>query len=257
MQQSSVRMLLLAALLVLAGCNGLGGESRQTVTPIGSTDASAGVSSSGVAAGELARSHGLVLADTNYTVRISERISKNGTLRSNATRIRRVGAGEDRYRFTRFQHTDGFPDAALAPQVSYWYDGSTVFQRVGTGEAATISEYPTSSRGPLFDPSSDRGIERIFGAFTLDATRTANGSVHLQSTGFPRPDAAPTPAFIGTPRNGTLTAHVASRGYVRSYQFAYEANATGINGSVRVVRHVRFEAVGETAVTRPAWASKK
>lgn len=257
MRRRPLQVSVLVVLVGLAGCGSLVGESTPTLTPVGSsTDGIPGLTSTGVDATALAESHEAVLSETNYTVSVRERISQNGTVRRNATRYREVAAGARRYALTRVQRTSGFPSSALAPSIAYWYDGTSVVTRIGNGSGARYDRYPTSPPGPLFDPTSHEGIAGIFGAFTLRQVETANGTIRLESTGFPRPQSAPTPSFVGTARNASLQALVSPRGYVESYRYEYEANATAVDGSVRVTRRVQFRDVGATAVSRPAWTAR-
>jgi hypothetical protein len=248
----------LCLLAVLAGCGGVL-DDRATPAPVelGNVSVPDGITADGVDASALAANHDAILGSTSYTVVVSEVIRTNGTVLRNATRNRRVAPGADRYVFRRVQRTNGFPTSSLAPALTYWYDGTTVAQRVGTGTDARVDRFPTDPPGPLRDPTSHRGVARIFGAFELRPNRTlGDGPVRLTSVRLGDPQDAPTPSFVGPPRNATLTALVDGRGYVRSYRFAYDADASGISGTVRVVRRVRFRDLGATTVERPAWVDE-
>ncbi|WP_424017869.1 hypothetical protein ACOZ4N_18665 [Halorientalis pallida] len=248
----------LCLLTVLAGCGGLL-DDRATPEPVelGNASVPPGITADGVDASTLAANHDAVLGSTSYTVRVSEVITSNGTVRRNATRDRWVAPGADRYLFRRVQRTNGFPTSSLAPVLTYWYDGTAVTQRIGTGADARVDRFPTEPPGPLRDPTSHRGVARVLDAFELRPNRTlGDGPVRLTGVRFSDPESAPTPSFVGPPRNASLRAVVDGRGYVRSYRFAYDADASGVSGTVRVVRRVRFVAVGTTTVEAPAWADE-
>ncbi|RXK51893.1 hypothetical protein [Halorientalis pallida] len=242
-------------LVALAGCGGLL-DDRATPEPVelGNASVPAGITADGVDASTLAANHDAVLGSTSYTVRVSEVVTSNGTVLRNATRDRKVAAGADRYLFRRVQRTNGFPTSSLAPVLTYWYDGTAVIQRIGTGADARVDRFPTEPPGPLRDPTSHRGVARIFGAFELRPNRTlGDGPVRLTAVRLVDPAVAPTPSFVGPPRNASLTAVVDGQGYVRRYSYAYDAGASSVSGPVRVVRRVRFVAVGATTVERPGW----
>lgn len=258
MRRSFWCVAILCLLAVLAGCGGLL-DDRATPEPVelGNASVPPGITADGVDASTLAANHDAVLGSTSYTVRVSEVITSNGTVRRNATRDRRVAPGADRYLFRRVQRTNGFPTSSLAPVLTYWYDGRTVAQRIGTGTTARVDRTPTDPPGPLRDPTSHRGVARLFGAFELRPNRTlGDGPVQLTGVRFSDPESAPSPSFVGPPRNASLTAVVDDRGFVRSYRFAYNADASSVSGTVRVVRRVRFVDVGTTTVEQPAWVDE-
>ncbi|WP_299265881.1 hypothetical protein [Halorientalis sp.] len=246
----------LCLLAVLAGCGGVL-DDRATPAPVevGNASVPTGITADEVDASTLAASHDVVLGSTNYTVRVSEVITTNGTVLRNATRNRRVSQGADRYLFRRTQYASGFPTSSLAPVLTYWYDGTTVVQRIGTGAGIRVDRFSAGPSGPLNDPTSHRGIARIFKSFELQPNRTlGDGPVRLTTVRLSNPQTAPTPSFVGSPRNATLTALVDDRGYIRSYRLAYDADASAVSEPVRVVRRVRFTDLGATTVERPTWA---
>lgn len=253
MRRALVQVSLLAAMLVLAGCGGVLDGSPATVTPVSSNESVPGVSATGIEAGELAASHDTVLSETNYTVRVSERITQDGELLRNATRHRQVDTGASRYHLTRVQRTNEFPSSSRAPRVSYWYDGTTVVEQIGFGATSRYNRYRTSPPGPLFDPTSHEGIARTLSSFQLRRVNRTGETSTFESTAFTAPATAPTPSFVGTARNASLTVRLSDSGYVQSYRYEYDANAT-TGESIRTVRVVRFTAVGETTVQQPTWA---
>ncbi len=258
MQRSLGCVVALCLLTLLAGCGGVL-DDRATPEPIelGNASVPTGITADGVDASTLAARHDAVLGATSYTVRVSEVITTNGTVLRNATRKRRVAQGADRYLFRRTQYASGFPTSSLAPVLTYWYDGTTVAQRVGTGAGIRVDRFSAGPSGPLSDPTSHRGVARIFGAFELRPNRTlGDGPVRLTAVRLSDPQTAPTPSFVGLPRNASLTAVVDGQGYVQRYHFAYDAGTSGISGTVRVVRRVRFVDIGTTTVERPAWAEE-
>ncbi|SEN10107.1 hypothetical protein SAMN05216388_1001369 [Halorientalis persicus] len=256
MRRSHRCVVALCLLAALAGCGAvLDGRATPEPVELGNASVPAGITADDVDASTLAANHDAVLGSTSYTVLVREVVTSNGTVRRNATRVRRVAPGGDRYLFRRVQRTNGFPTSSLAPVLTYWYDGTAVTQRIGTGATARIDRFPTEPPGPLRDPTSHWGVARVLGAFELRPNRTlGDGPVRLTGVRFSDPESAPSPSFVGPPRNASLTAVVDGRGFVRSYRFAYDADASGVSGTVRVVRRVRFVAVGATTVEPPAWA---
>lgn len=242
----------------LAGCGGLGADQRERSTlspaPV-PTETPVGLSADGIDADALAATHESVLLGTNYTVRVTERFVANGTVRREATRRRRVAVGARAYSIARTERTDQFPSTAIGSDIGYWFSGNATYERIGRGDSARYRRYPGGPPGPLLDPTSHVGIAQIVGAFELRPSGETDGSRRFASTELVTPATVPTPNFVGTPRNASLTVRVAPAGYVRSYRLRYEANTSATDGRIRVRRDVAFSNVGTTTVTAPEWVT--
>lgn len=249
-----------AILALTAGCNGIAGDDREraadgtaTVTPAPVPAAGPFADTDGVPdARTLATGHATTLARTNYTVVIRERVTAgNRTLRAD-NRRREVGRNAERYLLRRERTTRGLSLNAIAPVVSYWYDGSTVVSRVGAN-GSTVRRYPGTT-GPLSAPSDREYLERLATAFALDRGNGTDGVV-FRSTRLAAPEFAPS-SVVDRPRNASVAIRVDRRGYVESYRYAYNGTVSGVEERVRVVRVVRFEDVGRTRVTPPEWVTR-
>lgn len=253
-------VLALVLLAFTAGCNGVGGSApagdngTATVTPAPvPTPRTVGTTGEAPNAQALATQHATTLAQTNYTVVIRVQVvAGNRTVRSE-TRRRAVGRNAERYLLRRERTTRGFGSDAIAPVVSYWYDGSTVVARVGA-DGSTVRRYPDTATGPLRAPTDREYVERLAAAFKLRRDNGTDGVV-FRSTWLAAPEFAPTPV-ADRPRNASVTLRVAERGHVESYRYAYDGTISGASERVRVVRAVRVEKVGRTTVTPPEWVER-
>lgn len=266
-----LRVLAVAALLVLAGCNaptGPAGPSTETrtVTPVPVPSAEAtttpdgqfvpGVRDDGVDGGRLAEGHALALANTSYTV--------------NQTLVQRYANGSLRSRYVtvaRFTETPGRFDATL--RQADRRDGRLVertVRRYGDGDAAyvAITEENTTRyqrlRWPDGEPrdpqrvypenlTNARSIARVF---TLVETRMVD-TVEVNGTRYARLESAEN-ATLPPLANVSVTALVSERGVLRSYRVTYDVSRR--EGGVRATVAVSYTRVGETTVTEPSWLDR-
>lgn len=247
----------LLLVVLLAGCNGFTGDAG-TLTPANASagQGATGVSADGVDPVVLADTHDAVLAETNYTVVVRERIvGDNRTLRTTTFR-RYVAPGADRYLINRSYEFDGLRSTSLAPRVDIWYDGEVALLRLGDAGSQRYQRTPTAPPGPLPDPSSHRRTARVLGAFDLRVTPAQNGSTYrVTSTAVRDAASIPTPIFVGQATNASVEATVTERGVVRDRRLTYTATLADRPGRARVVRTVRVHDVGSTTVRPPLWTA--
>jgi hypothetical protein len=255
--------LAVAVLALTAGCNGItnndgaqaGADGTATVTPAPGPTGQSFVNTGSVPDPQtLATGHATTLSRTNYTVLIRERVTAgNRTVRLDR-RQREVARNAERYLLRRERTTRGLPSNAIAPVVSYWFDGSTVVSRVGAN-GSTLRVYPNTTTGPLRSPSDRDYIERLARAFSLRRANATDGVVY-NSTRLTAPESAPSSPYVGRQRNASVTLRLDRQGYVESYRDAFDGTAPRVGEQVRVVREVRFQKVGRTTVTLPEWVGR-
>jgi len=273
------RLLLVAVLVVLAGCSSPAAPSAGTSPPTETataapvpTDAPAtflapGVTPRGVVDPvALARAHGERLRAGNVTVRVEEsRRYANGTVRWRRTATQRVDAVDRPIRSHYVGAFEGstrgsgllsgfvrFPDATRVERYTVG-DGAYHRYRFPSGDTWYVGAASPDPR--LVDPGLVPlfwAVEtRVAGREVRDGTTRyrLEGSEVADRTTFER-------AFVGgrvaTVRDVSLDATVDGRGVVRRYRLTYTVvRADGV--VVRGRESVRFTDLGTTAVARPVW----
>lgn len=273
---------LLACLVLLAGCNGLGAtdasppvdptaDGTPTVgTPTGgaTTRTAAfppGVTGNGVAAPfELSNAHANALADTSYTVRETRELREaNGTLRSGEVETNRMAAERGRYRYDLA--VDGTAErfyGGSAGTLAYYANGSAVARKTAypNGNAAYGMEYDPD--GELADPAAifhgtPRNDERIAVLLNrLDATvePRENGTYLIRAAAFTGEGLTMGGTAVSNVSNVEFSATVESSGLVRGYHLLFEGTVDGQR--VSGVERVRYSKVGSTTVEEPDWYGK-
>ncbi|MFB6117013.1 hypothetical protein [Halosegnis sp.] len=265
-----LRVFVVAALLILAGCSAPTGAPASdtetaTVTPVAVPETTAterqgvlapGITDEGVAdPGRLANAHASRLATVSYTVNqtLVQRYA-NGSLRSRYVTRARFAAEPGRFSATVHQ---------VERENNQLVERST--RRFGDGERAYVADSEgnqTSYRlirypggGPR-DPedvyirnlTNAAAIERLFtlvdtetvGQFTENGTRY----VKLRSG---------KPTTVPPLRNVTIEAIVSEHGVVRSYHIEYDVTR---DGQLEAVVVVSYSEIGSTTVERPAWVDR-
>jgi hypothetical protein len=253
MARSTVGVLGLAALVVLAGCNGgiTDGDGTRTVTPAPVPSATPGgppgVSPDDVAPDELADAHQSLLAATNYTVVIDERVADgNRTLRETSRR-RYVADGGREYRTVRHEVID-YPATALAADTGYRHNSTTTRYRL-TDDDPTESNVRGS--GSRHDPTNRDRLVATVGAFQVRLVDRTGDTYRLESTRLVQPRRLPTPAGLDGPHNASLSLVVGQNGVVYGQDLTYDATLGPRNETVHVTRTVQFVSIGETTVRGP------
>jgi len=269
--RSQVLPIVIAAMVVLAGCNALTGDDdtetdTPTVTPVDvPTDEptatpvpvlAPGLTGAGVVdAADLADAHGAALADgsftyvSNHTVRYG-----NGTLRSRLNTTAHVANATGPFYSVR-NATGPFISSASSQILEVWSDGERVF---------TNPENSTSVRDPSRSLYSFRGRDQFIKLFNALETRvvgqeTRNGTelYRIRATSVANPEYLPRPGLNASknPRNISFRALVDSEGIVRSYHLAYTATdiRRGVETTKRLTQSLRYTDIGSTVVERPDW----
>lgn len=270
-----MRTLLVALLVVLAGCSGVPvvqpEESTETVTPIPERSPAPsyppGMTNRGVEAPDVtASAHADRLAETSYTLTSNRTVRANGTLKSFFSV--RVDLDDERNYHARAR-TDGQdgPEFLGRPPATaeFWSDGETHLRKLtrdgettydelesGPGRVSTWRYWTRTApfgdrRGSLF-----RMVRDVMGSFVwlIDTERTGDTTQYrleadeYTSTAF-------APSEMTDVRNVTASATVTQSGLVRSIHMRYVGTIDG--ETVLVERTIRYENVGNTSVERPEW----
>ncbi|MFB6171932.1 MAG: hypothetical protein ABEJ23_05310 [Haloarculaceae archaeon] len=280
MDQSLVG-LAVVSLVVLAGCSGLvpsapGGPATPTVTPapVPPTPPAAEpfVDAAGtVDGGALARAHAARLRDTSFTVATTRTATyRNGSLASRLDVRLRV-PDTDGYSVSVAVAGPAGPEFLGRPpaRATFWSNGTVYVRRLDAGDRTIYNRFdpPFDYAGTrrywldvvALDGPPRRDVEGAFGSFRTRVTaRTRDGDATVyrvvgtnpRSTGFVDDN-----EDVAAVRDASLAARVTAAGLVRSYRVTYTAE-TPTGAVVSVTRRVRYERVGNTTVSRPAWYAR-
>jgi hypothetical protein len=255
------RALVVCLVAVAAGCgSALFADSapapRETATPVSLTPAGTatpgpslppGVSDGGaLQTARLQRAHDATLANTTYTLVITQRITLSGTTTSTQRALSRVAVGETATLAT-IRRSNGGVNRSL------YLTGSEGYQRSVTGGNTTVTAVdPTDESLEVF---GTRPIQWYLSDVEFAATAVERDGTRLYRLYSP-PGRAPA-AVTTDPRvkanvwNYTATAYVTPAGFVRTVAVDYELTSRPVRGSVSL--RIEYTAVGETTVSRPEW----
>lgn len=257
-------VLLLAVLVVLAGCNfGPWGGSTPTVTPVdvpNGTNASSvryppGVAVSGaIDAEDLVDAHRSALADTSVTTHRNrtERYA-NGTLRHGENESTRFAGDQDRY------HRVGTFDGSVTDVERWatWSNGSVVVSKVVDGGRSIFRRGPVMGT-PRYSYDDRLAVlaARIESATVPPGSLAGTRVYRIRARGIDQPRAVLD--LTGVPDDRVesvdavaVTLYVRPDGLVRRAVVAYTATTERV--TIRVREVIRVTGVGETAVPRPGW----
>jgi hypothetical protein len=268
---------LVAALLVTAGCGQWFGPERETdaLTPVPDTPSPASNTVPGVAGGQvvepvaLADAHRVRLSNRSFTV-VERVVVRNATgVTHRATRrVRWAGGGTARYRSR--SRVDPFPGCDGERSAARYRDFATG-DRVHRNETVCGRQRRMTFDGGSpgnFDPQQYLGFRPTRHEFllsvllpaTADAwtVRPAANGGYRHSASVPGYATGAYPFRVGdvdaTTENASVSLTVTPAGLVRSYRLRSTVVVDG--RPYTVVRRGRFEAVGETTVERPAWVHR-
>lgn len=247
--------LVVAALCVLAGCGGFGGQDgdgvQESVTPVPvtpvPTEHAHGISEHGVDAPAVASKHRTALAETSYTMRTRIRWRDvNGTTDTETT-IHEVEAGGLPFHVTAEYARPRGHDNVTGHEL--WSDGNRTLLRLETapGEAEfrpldshRVLEYP---RAGLIETLFDRLEVRRVRQTTTGAT-IVKGSLEgvEELRGLTQ---------FRNERRATMSARITPAGYVDRLTIGFDATFLDRYVDVRVVIDVTD--VGSTVVDEPDW----
>lgn len=253
----------LAGLLVTAGCNGLGpaDPDPRTVapglrgTPAGTADTTTTPAPTpessfppGVTPGEsdqvdesaIYPAHERALANRSVTWRSQHlRVNATGTVLGWATRTGWVDGAHQRYEV----ETGGVDPAAVRLRVTtpeYWTNGTVTASRLTLADGTSAVQ--VREGGPV-GSFADVGTGRIVPVLA---------GVDLQYVGSERRNDAEIHVLAGTRGDARLTMRVTSEGVVRSFTHRTHDDIDGAR--ITFVTRFRTYDVGSTVVERPAWA---
>lgn len=259
-------LLALLALVVLAGCHGLGGVETETptVTPAPVPTASPtstpvptvapGITADGtVAPAVVVDSHRTALADDSYTATVRRTVRVEGTVQQ--VTFARTWVANDSYRLVQYvnESRPGRVTTATEPAVDLWYNGTAAFYRITDSTGTPYVRARDVDRETLPDPTFGPLLADLLAAGRFRVVDTTNGTVRLAATDIENTRAlAP---VLGAERlhNVSLSVTVTPTGVVRSTRLAYDA--TSRDREARVVQRTRVSAVDATTVPVPTWAA--
>lgn len=250
--------LILAVIVVLAGCTALGTgptSPTPTATPTWPAELPPGVATTDVTEPlRLVRAHTATLVGTSYTFRQTVTVSTTdgiqlGTMRS----VRRV---EPDGSFVHRMRTEGVVPSVVTnvEAVDVYSNGTVTVVRfrqdgenrtlVSPADEARISAGDVIQKGTLYSMFSTTD-PAVTGPIRRDGTtylhvRGANGTATIGFT-----DAT----------NASFEALIAPSGLIHRYALAYHVNDSYTGWKGRIVRRVVYDDVGTTTVERPDWAT--
>lgn len=248
----------LALVVVLAGCSGLGefGEDEPTVedtvtpapVPTDEVEFSPGIAKSDVSADVVIETHERQMREVNYTFRSQQRVvGTNGTMWV-TNRTRRIADSGGAYAGRIDRQVEEFPLGRFAAPIEYWGNESVYSSRRILTDRTSFYGWSRSDQTDTF--TSLPLIGR-----TLEATRLSvverPGGVTLVGDSLRNPERLPSPPYLQNPRNVSLTVKVTDNGVISRWRLAYDATLT--NQTVRVTRDAKLTDIGSTTVERPDW----
>lgn len=261
-------VLLLAVLLVLAGCSGFAPtntETTMTPAPVPTGQATPvnrpATPAEGLDARAVSFRHGAALTERSYTVHERTVVRyENGTVRSNLAIVRHVARGT--YAATVNATGERHPLGAGRVRGEFWSDGPRLLYTLtsdrttyGVIDPANYSFW-TNRYVALAYPRPGRTVYTPFRVTTARIAERTTAPTRFRVVGndTTAPQLIDVPPGVSAPRNASLRAHVDQNGIVRYYRFRYEATADGAPVTVTTV--VRYEDIGRTTVERPGWYEK-
>lgn len=271
----------LAALLVTAGCSGLGSvgdagdggpTSSLTPAPVPEDDSremlAPGLTADGVESpGALADGHAASLDNRSYRLVVNQTVHyENGTLREQL--LFDLSLAADRSYLV--QTATAGPEAPVflgtpPARAAFWSNGSVYTRRLTRDNETTYTTFqPTDGAGTwqfwartvpfggrLASPR--RFVETTFASVPTRITRRvpADDAVTYWLAGSRA--TGPLPG-VSDPRRVDLEARVTTSGLVRLLRLSYVGTVEG--ETVRVRMRVRYRDVGNTTVERPPWTDR-
>lgn len=236
-------------LLTLAGCqSGVPGAPSPTVTVTPAPYLSApGLTVSGIEdVDRLARAHEAALEGHPYSVRMNLTVHwPNGSLRGGTVIRIHMGADHDRFRLVSRTFGDYPLDGTTPPAIAAWSNGSrTILKRT----------YPDRVDYRAYDADDTGWDEAPPDASTI---RTYLGGMTRSNVSEIGPSDRRRYLVVATDGSRTVRAIVTPSGLVREFTAVRPAASLlhlNIDGTATV--RVRYDAVGETNVSRPPWLAE-
>ena len=276
MNRSQVLPIVIAAMVVLSGCNALtGGDDTETETPtvtpvdVPTDEPTAtpvpvlapGLTGAGVVdAADLANAHEDALNDDSYTVVSNNTIRyANGTLRFQWNRTMRVAEGLEPFYIVSRPNGSGRQPAVSSQRVERWSNGERLYSAI-VRQNDTKYSVSALNRGFISVQNGEQFLT-LFNAFETrvvgQETRNGTEIYRIRATNVTNPEYLPRSVLNTSknPRNISFRALVDSEGVVRSYHLAYTATDIwrGVETTNRVTQSLRYTDIGSTVVERPDW----
>lgn len=252
--------------LCFAGCNGIsfGSETpTETLTPAAvPTDEptptpvpqlAPGLTEGGVTNPfALAGAHTTALNDTSYVFHENTTVRYvNGTI-ADSSMIRTAFEATT----NRFHIVQNETSSIGSRNVSLWSNGEGILVAQTSNDTTSynvLRNTENDARRFLSFGTSDERIGRLFSAVETRVTdrERRNGTTLYRVEATDITNRGVFENEWQNPRNITLVAYIGSQGLVREYHVTYAATLDG--APVRVERHVRYTAIGNTTVERPPW----
>lgn len=274
------RLCVVIAVVVLAGCAGIGSDAAdrndtpiETATPVPVPDAdtgtvgSSGIDGSGVSdPNALAAAHVERLRGQSYRLVSNQTVRYgNGSVRSQYRMDLRLAENRTYFVTVRTAGPEGPLLLGETPATAeFWSDGETYLRAFGASDPV-YNEFSPSSSGVgtwgfwastgnfefLFSPTDmiETSLESV--PTQVDETRRVDGVDRYSLVETERTDAELPFPEADPARNITLTAEIDRVGLVRQIELEYAAEIDGER--VRVTRSITYSGVGTTDVGRPAW----
>lgn len=255
----------LVFLLSMAGCSGIIGEVTPTSTltpaevptdspsPTAARELAPGLTQEGVTdAWALAGAHEDELANTSHTVTdVERRWTLDGNSIGHITTVSLVEPVRERVHWVR--ESTGEPKHGIVHALK------VAFYREGEQAYLAITQDGDTSYHVYGDPAGGRSMRIFLLLSAVDArlvgTTTDHGVVRyrVRSTRIRHPDqfAAAVGVSQNVLQNGSIRAVLDEQGLIHEYEYTYVVERE--DSHRRVSRQVRYTALGETIVTRPAW----
>jgi hypothetical protein len=275
MSRSILNVMVLVALILLAGCSGLSGLGSEppevSVTPADvptnakpatpSEQIAPGVLPTGVYnASALAHAHARILGSTSFTIRTNRTYRyQNGTLARWITGIQRVESGpplriqtHSRYHIQRLYPQRS--NVSIALESDLWFSLDNGYQRTtyanNTTRYSTLSQRIRSINSPILTRAWR--INKTLSNVDTQVTRhTRNGSTYYRIKG-PVPHGNPSPLLSSNKQNSSQWLLIDSRGVIHEYHITVYTSGPK---ETAIKRHfsITFRKIGNTTVERPAW----
>jgi len=281
---------LVALLIVLAGCNAFGGtdsptESATSVPTVRSTPTEApdspstsageetttgtpgvgsyppGVSADGISAPfSLASAHAGALENRSYTVRTAYEIRyQNGTVYAGDSITATVGPGDDTYRYRRTVRGKATGVLGMTNGSIHLYaNGSVVVRRFVVGTNATEPFVVRDANGdpvPPHDVFPLAPYDRIGTAFSrlsnVSVERLNDSAYRVRATESATESVRIRAISVRNVSLETFTATITADGLVREYRYRLRGTVDG--HAVTVTKRYRYADVGNTTVEAPPW----
>lgn len=256
--------LVLAVLLVLAGCNGVSigrdEPQRATVTPadIPEDDSkmiAPGVNNETINSHALIDAHRVVVANKSVTVNRTVRsVAGNGSVLIQTNATSRYGANRTRYvRSSNVTQANRERDASLPDRRGSWSNGEVQYRMVQQNGTRTYNitepfvqmQYQFEYIGDLLSETTTVTVEKLSGDGKLRQYRVQSEL---------RPTNAGSSIENRSVESGNLSIVIDERGFIHRYRVKSVDQRSA--NTKRIIQTVRYQNLTTTTIERPAWVAE-